>query len=300
MALNWTMLNEDGTAPVPLPSEKVFFFAPGCELNLSFKTPAGEKKWKAKGTAYVTNQRVMFLRQPLLPPHAVTSDVLQSLSVPLSNFLDTRYMIPVFSAPYYEAAIIPVPGGGLPEVTNTASASSPASANSPAKGMWTMYFNEGRGLEFRSAVEEVKVRMEEMHGRAQHMESLPLYEPPAPQHALAALSLSTSDAGAESSQRSQAHGAGPPAEPAGASANASGSGSANTAASGILPDDDDLQAAQVVVELEEREREAAQRGAIVGQHEQAQDAQLSPRRQASILHPCDPELPPAYDDVYTS
>ena len=58
MALNWTMLNEEGNAPVPLPSEKIFYSAPGCELNLAFKAAGAEKKWKAKGTAYVTNQRV--------------------------------------------------------------------------------------------------------------------------------------------------------------------------------------------------------------------------------------------------
>lgn len=32
MALNWTMLSEDGSKPVPLPGEKVFFSAERCSL----------------------------------------------------------------------------------------------------------------------------------------------------------------------------------------------------------------------------------------------------------------------------
>ena len=33
MALNWAMINEAGTQPVPLPGEKIFFSAPGVDLS---------------------------------------------------------------------------------------------------------------------------------------------------------------------------------------------------------------------------------------------------------------------------
>lgn len=85
--------------------------------SLDFKNQG--VKWEAKGTAFVTNQRVssyciaklsspraqvshcpsslqvLFLRQPPLPAPAegtAPSAHLRSLSVPLASFVDTRYM----------------------------------------------------------------------------------------------------------------------------------------------------------------------------------------------------------------
>lgn len=166
MALNWAMISEDGTRPVPLPGEKIFFSVEKCSISLDFK--AQGVKWTANGNAYVTSQRILFLRQPALPAPAdptVSSTHLRSLSVPLSQFLDTRYLIPVFTAPYYEATVIPSSDGGLPQrapgqsTTNT--------------GLLKLWFNEGGGMAFRDAVEEVKSRLEE---GSTHVEALREYK----------------------------------------------------------------------------------------------------------------------------
>lgn len=98
----------------------------------------------------MTNQRVVFLRQPALPPVAdqsQPSEHLRSLNVPLSHLVDCRYMIPVLAGPYYEAGVIPVPGGNLPE----------GQAGGPTvKGLLKIWFLEGKGAAFRDAVEEVR------------------------------------------------------------------------------------------------------------------------------------------------
>ena len=236
----------------------------------------------------------MFVRQPILAQQAVTPDVLNTLSIPLPNFQDTRYLIPIFSAPYYEASVLPVPGGGLPEcLPVTSSGSSSVSATLPARGMLTMYFNQGGGLEFRSAVEEVKARMEEMQGGvAQHMESLPVYEATGSSGGPSSSATSTAASG---SSRTIGDTAPPPAE--------------------SQPDAATFEAASVAVELEEREREAAQRGSIVAQQESlfpdrrgsyssqqnppppsADDSQPQ-SQQNGMIHPADASLPPAYDEA---
>lgn len=96
----------------------------------------------------MTNQRVVFLRQPMLPAPAENdraSEHLRSLNVPLSNLVDCRYMIPVFAAPYYEAGVLPVPGGNLPN-----------EGPGVNKGILKIWFLEGGGNSFRDAVEEVR------------------------------------------------------------------------------------------------------------------------------------------------
>lgn len=82
----------------------------------------------------------------MLPAESSPS-ALRSLNVPLSHLFDCRYMIPIFAAPYYEASIIPVPGGNLPE----------SQPGGPAvKGTLKIWFKEGGGSAFREAVEEVR------------------------------------------------------------------------------------------------------------------------------------------------
>lgn len=119
-------------------------------LCVSLEFTDANAKWDAKGTVYVTNQRVVFLRIPPLPQPAeqsVASQHLRSLNVPLTHLVDSRYLIPIFGAPYYEASVLPVPGGNLPE----GRPGGPAS-----KGLCKIWFNEGGGAAFRDAVEEVR------------------------------------------------------------------------------------------------------------------------------------------------
>lgn len=99
--------------------------------------------------------QILFLRQPPLPAPvdpSIPSEHLRSLSVPISQFVDSRYMIPVFSAPYYEASVVPSINGGLPA----------RESGQPSNvGLLKIWFNEGGGMAFRDAVEEVKSRREE-------------------------------------------------------------------------------------------------------------------------------------------
>lgn len=125
--------------------------------SLEFKDQ--KSKWEAKGTAYVTNQRVVFLRVPPLPAAAdqsAPSEHLRSLNIPLTHLVDSRYMIPILAGPYYEAGVIPVPGGNLPE----------GQPGGPTvKGLLKIWFMEGQGTAFRDAVEEVRnLSKGEQHG----------------------------------------------------------------------------------------------------------------------------------------
>ena len=114
----------------------------------------------------MSNQRVLFLRQPPLPaplPGQALSAHLRSLSVPLRNFVDTRYLIPIFAAPYYEAHVLPVRDGGLPQHVPGAPATS---------GLAKIWFNEGGGTLFKEAVEEAKARAEIGGAAEGHLEAL--------------------------------------------------------------------------------------------------------------------------------
>lgn len=103
----------------------------------------------------MTFDQILFLRQPPLPaPIDPTSpsEHLRTLSVPLGQFIETRYMIPIFSAPHYEASIVPSPDGGLPRRD---------AGHASNVGVLKIWFNEGGGMTFRDSVEEVKSRRDE-------------------------------------------------------------------------------------------------------------------------------------------
>lgn len=61
-------------------------------------------------------------------------------------------MIPIFSAPHYEASIVPSVEGGLPQRQ---------AGHGSNLGLLKIWFNEGGGMTFRDSVEEVKSRREE-------------------------------------------------------------------------------------------------------------------------------------------
>ncbi|MCO5549655.1 hypothetical protein L7F22_003128 [Adiantum nelumboides] len=247
MALNWALISEDGSRPVPLPDEKFFFSVEKCSLSLDFRHQG--VKWSANGNAYVTSKRILFLRQPALPAPAdpsISSTHLRSLSVPLKQFVDTRYLIPVFTAPYFEASIIPSIDGGLPQRT------SGSGSSSNNTGLFKLWFNEGGGMAFRDAVEEVKSRLEE---GSTHIEALPLYEPPEGNQSTSSShppDLSNLQITNEEPTRS----APPPPRP-------------NRSGSMLQPED--IAAANVAIEAEERERdqERQRSQSIAGQGTQA-------------------------------
>jgi hypothetical protein len=61
-------------------------------------------------------------------------------------------MIPIFSAPHYEASIVPSQDGGLPRRE---------AGGGSNVGTLKIWFNEGGGMTFRYSVEEVKSRRDE-------------------------------------------------------------------------------------------------------------------------------------------
>ncbi|KAK0552610.1 hypothetical protein OC845_001635 [Tilletia horrida] len=119
MSINWVLTTVDGTRPEPLPAEKIIYRSPLCQLNLEFKNVADPAKWNAEGSVTVTNQRIIFLRLPPLPPPAdpsQPSEHLRNLAIPLlGNLLSVKYSMPIFAAPHLELKIHPVRGGGLPQ-----------------------------------------------------------------------------------------------------------------------------------------------------------------------------------------
>lgn len=249
MALNWAMLTEDGSRPVPLPGEKIFFSVEKCSISLDFKSEG--VKWSANGSAFVTSQRIVVLRQPPLPAPAdpnVASAHLRSLSVPLAQFVDTRYLIPIFTAPYFEATVIASPGGGLPERTTSSSNAGSSTTQVNRTGLFKLWFNEGGGMAFRDAVEEVKSRLDE---GSTHIEALPLYEPREQASSSSSATLPNVNTFARAaipdlSSLSLQHRANaerlasPPSRPT---------------RSDSMPWPDDLEAARVAREAEERERD---------------------------------------------
>ncbi|PWN48563.1 hypothetical protein IE53DRAFT_399513 [Violaceomyces palustris] len=160
MALNWAMLDDVSCQPVPLPEEQTFFQVGNCSLSLKF----GDQKvhYEAEGSCYVTNQRVVFVKEGGKPSELV------SLSVPLDHFCDYRYIIPIFTAPYIESTVYPVEGGGLPQRE--------PGATSPPKGDLRLWFAQGGGLTMKEALGRAKANFEERRNARREEEQLPAYE----------------------------------------------------------------------------------------------------------------------------
>ncbi|PWN19220.1 hypothetical protein BCV69DRAFT_262089 [Microstroma glucosiphilum] len=277
MALNWAMIDAN-QRPVPLPEEKIWLAVEKCQMSLEFKE--AKAKWEAKGTVYVTNQRVVFLRIPPLPQPAEQSEAsqhLRSLNVPLTHLVDSRYLIPIFGAPYYEASVLPVPGGNLPEACSGGAAS---------KGLCKIWFNEGGGAAFRDAVEEVR----NLARGGQHGEQLPLYQPPSAPSGSAAPSIAAT---ANSSLESRTV-AGDYSERSSVAGPSYTSGRPSSRASQLSAQD--LDAARVAHREEEAEREAirqrAEAGAAAPGMEETQVIAASQAQQAGQA--MDDDEPPAY------
>ncbi|KAI0034370.1 hypothetical protein K488DRAFT_69224 [Vararia minispora EC-137] len=124
MALNWTMLNADRT-PVPLPGEiTIMTIHFGAELMLTIPDapPAGassaggsggSRKLKEEGKVFLTEQRFIFVANSPFPASG-----LNSLSVPLTSFVATKFEQPLLGSNYLAVDIRPSPEGGLTEGTH--------------------------------------------------------------------------------------------------------------------------------------------------------------------------------------
>ncbi|KAL9013195.1 MAG: hypothetical protein Q9173_002093 [Seirophora scorigena] len=158
---------------VPLPRERIHFTSPS-RTTLSLQTPnsyPGKEPLSItsnSGTAYVTNQRIVYL------PGAPTAQ-LQSFSAPILNLQDTRVEAPFFGANSWTGILKPVRGGNIPA--------------HHAYVKLSMTFKDGGAFDFAAIYERIKetaaqaVDVARENGRSQgpdlsdiNLEQLPAYE----------------------------------------------------------------------------------------------------------------------------
>lgn len=174
MSINWVML-DDGNNFVPLPREKILFTSPP-RTTLSLETPnsyPGKEPLAiscSSGTAYLTNQRLVYLpADPNLQ--------LKSFSAPILNLQDTHVSAPFFGPNVWFGVLQPVTGGGIP----------PHHAFVKLK----MTFKDGGAFDFSSTYERLKESLSQASEVAREsgrpvdlsnvdLEQLPAYEEVAP------------------------------------------------------------------------------------------------------------------------
>ncbi|KAL4251097.1 WW domain-binding protein 2-like protein [Abortiporus biennis] len=124
MALNWTMLSPD-KSPVPLPHELIIRTVDhGVEVSLSIPDApptysnnakaggsGGMKRLKEWGRIWLTDQRLIFVSD------ASPNPSFESLSIPLTSLLSTKFEQPYFGANYLALDVKPTPEGGLTDGT---------------------------------------------------------------------------------------------------------------------------------------------------------------------------------------
>ncbi|CAH7688682.1 hypothetical protein PPACK8108_LOCUS23680 [Phakopsora pachyrhizi] len=138
----------------------------------------------SKGKIYVTNQRIIFITSS---PSAAASPTagsgqeikeIRSLTIPLSNSFDGRFVQPWLSANYHLSNFTPVRGGNLENLLNNGNnnnnSNTSSLSNSPLVSLKVM-FHEGHGFEFHEALEEVKRLAFDSDQR--QVEDLPMYTP---------------------------------------------------------------------------------------------------------------------------
>ncbi|KAH9818760.1 hypothetical protein DFH28DRAFT_90915 [Melampsora americana] len=215
MALNCSMLDNQNN-PIPLPDEKIFLTVDGIKISLAPTLPGSgttdgepisptdpnsnqthQTSSKSKlplstifsnltiknseklhgGTIYITNQRILFISDS---HHDGEEDQsIKTLTIPLSNSLDGRFIQPWLSANYHLSTVVPVEGGNLEELLSSRHTHQSSNLNDhPILFTLKVIFNEGRGFEFYEALEEVKRLHSEANGqRTTVLEELPTYSP---------------------------------------------------------------------------------------------------------------------------
>ncbi|MCJ1356566.1 MAG: hypothetical protein MMC33_006561 [Icmadophila ericetorum] len=162
---------------VPLPREKIIFTSPP-RTALSLQTPnsyPGKEPFSlqsATGTAFLTNQRIVYLP-------ATSTPQLQSFATPILNLQDAHVTAPFFGPNVWTGVLLPVIGGGIP----------PQHAYLEIK----LTFKDGGAFDFHSNFERVKETLAHaveiaresgaVTGQPQnldlsnvHLEQLPAYE----------------------------------------------------------------------------------------------------------------------------
>ncbi|CAL1700080.1 unnamed protein product [Somion occarium] len=125
MSLNWTMLSPD-RSPIPLPDELIIrTIDSGAELSLTIPDAppsrsstsggsGGAKKLKEVGRLWLTDQRLIFIADL---PKGSAKPSFESISIPLTALLSTKFEQPFLGANYLGLEIRPVPEGGLTDGT---------------------------------------------------------------------------------------------------------------------------------------------------------------------------------------
>ncbi|TCD61964.1 hypothetical protein EIP91_007674 [Steccherinum ochraceum] len=169
MALNWTMLSPD-RAPIPLPDELIIRTVDaGVELTVVIPNAppsgsatsggsGGAKKMKELGRLFLTDQRLIFVSDT-----SQKKPAFESLSVPHTALLSTKFEQPMLGSNYLTVEIRPSGGGGLTE-------GSRAEIRMKEKGIF----------EFASSLDKTRERAVYMkRQQADEEEGLPTYSTPA-------------------------------------------------------------------------------------------------------------------------
>ncbi|KAG0042313.1 hypothetical protein BGZ89_006952, partial [Linnemannia elongata] len=107
------------------------------------------------GTLLLTNQRIVFIS-------ATPTSYFTTASLPIDKVQDSKLVQPWFSAATFKAVVMPVPGGGMTQPARLA-----------------ISFTSGSVHEFESQYRSLRERLQELDGAApDHLEQLPMYNPP--------------------------------------------------------------------------------------------------------------------------
>ncbi|KAI7955199.1 hypothetical protein MJO28_005599 [Puccinia striiformis f. sp. tritici] len=183
------------TTPTSDPKQKGKLSLSGILSAITLNGPSNDGS--ANGTVYVTNQRILFIADnpsttvpdPPLPvqPSTITSEgqipnplpEIKTLTVPLRNSFDGRFIQPWLSANYHLSTFIPVPNGHLDQFLPSHNPQARNSQSAQDSFTLKIIFNEGHGFEFSEALEEVKNFMFQSDSqRPAELEELPTYSPP--------------------------------------------------------------------------------------------------------------------------
>ncbi|KAJ1944297.1 hypothetical protein FBU59_002642 [Linderina macrospora] len=164
MALNAAMIEAHMRNPVPLPHENFLYHCNGVSFDLKIGDgyPANSLAYTATtGTAFVSNQRIVFLAKPTASKPSAGPTRINSFTAPHSNLRDQKFSQPMFGANRFEATVVPVAGGGV-----------------PSNARLTLTFKEGGGYDFATKVREMGERIQQIGEVPAYDEQLPAYDHP--------------------------------------------------------------------------------------------------------------------------
>ncbi|ORY82550.1 hypothetical protein BCR37DRAFT_387248 [Protomyces lactucae-debilis] len=115
MSLNWTQLDHQHSAPLPLDNTEEILATQRVQATLLPRFPK-----PIPGTVFVTSHRIVFVSavQPAIPPPAsnsvqsTESEGLRTVGVPIERW-NAQLIQPWFGANRYDGEVAPVAGGGL-------------------------------------------------------------------------------------------------------------------------------------------------------------------------------------------